>query len=141
MAFTDFDLDRIRNARLLVQPFESRNQDDDLRTKTLLQPLTHAWQAMTVPLSPAEHLEASRLVPNLPLTDAPAAAGRRGLAALKMYYLSYIAIFARPLAARPHRYDTMLATATAIASRRKPSSTTLMPFSPPPPRRPLTRTR
>jgi hypothetical protein len=71
---------------------------------------------MTVPLSSAEHLEASRLVPNLPLTDAPAVAGRRGLAALKMYYLSYIAIFARPLAARPHRYDTMLATATAIAS-------------------------
>lgn len=116
MALVDFNLDLIRDARLLTQHFESRGKDDDMRAQALIQPIIYAWRAMSATLSAEEQIEASNLVPGLPLRHAPVAAGRRGVAALKMHYLAYIAICARPLGARPRRYADMLAIATTIAA-------------------------
>jgi hypothetical protein len=80
MVFADFDLDKIRNARLLIiHPYEQRESaEESLKVMTLLQPRIFAWQVMSVPLSPTERQGAAILTPNLPLTDAPAADGIRG---------------------------------------------------------------
>jgi hypothetical protein len=71
---------------------------------------------MAAPLTPAERLEAAELTPGLPLTDAPAAAGRRGLAAIKMHYLAHAVIFGRPMGTKTWRYEAMLADASAVAA-------------------------
>jgi hypothetical protein len=90
--------------------------DDKLRVQTLFPLMVHAWKVMAQPLTPAERQEAAALIPHLPLTGAPAAAGLRGLAALKMYYIAFVVIFARPIEVRPHAYEDMLADAITAAS-------------------------